>query len=309
MLGFVLRRIGLAICVAWTVSVLTFGLLTLAGDPAIALAGSSASAQDIELVREQYGLDKPVTTQYVLWLGRAVQGDLGQSLMFRMPVTSLIASRLPTTMLIGVLSIVFALAIAIPLGVLAATRPNSMLDRSALLVSIMGQAMPSFWFALMLITVFAVNLGWLPASGKASWVSLILPTIVLGYFAMPAIFRLTRAGMLDVLSSDFIRTNRAMGLRPTRILVVHALRNAILPVVSLAAVQFGYMLNGSVVIESVFAIKGMGYLGWESISGADIAVVQGVVLVFCLIYILLTLSSDIFNAWLDPRLRRVHYGN
>lgn len=308
MLGYTLRRILLAICVAWTVSILTFGLLSLAGDPAIALAGSSASAEDIELVREQYGFDKPVVTRYFMWLGRAVQGDLGQSLMYRMPVMSVIASRLPTTMLIGLLAILFALLVGIPLGVIAATRPNSPLDHSALLVSVMGQAMPSFWFALMLIVVFSVMLGWLPASGLDSTSSLILPTAVLGYYAMPAVFRLTRAGMIDVLAADFIRTNRAMGLRPGRILVVHALRNAILPVVSLAAVQFGYMLNGSIVVESVFSIKGMGYLGWESISGGDIAVVQGVVLVFCCIYVVLALVSDLVNAWLDPRLRSVHHG-
>ncbi len=307
MLGYALRRVALAICVAWTVSVLTFALLGLAGDPAIAIAGSSASAEDIALVRQQYGLDQPLIVQYGIWLLKALQGDLGQSLMFRTPVSSVIASRLPVTMLVGVCAILFALAIAIPLGVMAATRPNTLLDRTSLTISVVGQAMPSFWFALMLIVVFSVELGWLPASGLDSWWGLILPTVVLGYYAMPAIFRLTRAGMMDVLSSDFIRTTRAMGLHPASILLSHALRNAILPVVSLAAVQFGYMLNGSIVVESIFGIKGLGYLGWESISGADIPVVQGVVLVFCCIYVVLALLADLLNAWLDPRLRKLQY--
>lgn len=193
--------------------------------------------------------------------------------------------------------------LSIPLGVAAAVRPNSLIDRFALLVSVIGQAMPSFWFGLILIVVFAVNLGWVPVSGSNSWRHFILPTIVLGYYATPAIMRLTRAGMLEVLRSDYIRTARAKGMRPGKVLFKHALRNAVIPVVGLAAVQLGFMLGGSVIVESIFALNGAGFLAFESISRNDFPVVQALILIFSLIYVLLTLLADLLNAWLDPRIR------
>ena len=303
MLTFILKRLGLALLVAITVSVISFSLLFLSGDPAIAIAGESANSEDIAAIRALYGFDRPMPVQYWEWLTGALSGDLGQSYYFKLPVTTLIADRLSITMLLGVCGISFALLTAVPLGVAAAIRPNSWIDRTALFLSVSGQAMPSFWFGLILITVFSIKLGWLPPSGTASWQNFVMPTVVLGYYAMPAIMRLTRAGMLEVLSSDYIRTARAKGASETRVMFKHALRNAIIPVVSLAAVQMGFMLGGSIVVESIFALHGAGYLAWESIGRNDLPTVQALILVFAMFYIVFTFLADVLNAWLDPRMR------
>ncbi|MEJ8474424.1 ABC transporter permease [Roseibium algae] len=303
MLHFILKRLLLAVLVAGTVSFISFSLMFLSGDPAAALAGETASGEDVEAIRVLYGFDRPMLVQYAEWLGAAVTGDFGESYYFKLPVASLIAERLSVTMILGVCGISFALLTAVPLGVIAAIRPNSLIDRAALFLSVAGQAMPSFWFGLILIVVFAIKLGWLPASGTSSWQNFVMPTIVLGYYAMPAIMRLTRAGMLDVLSSEYIRTARAKGASEARVLFKHALRNAIIPVVSLAAVQMGFMLGGSIVVESVFALHGAGYLAWESIGRNDLPTVQALILIFSMFYIVFTFLSDVLNAWLDPRMR------
>lgn len=303
MLQFVLKRLGLAILVALTVSIISFSLLFLSGDPAIAIGGESANADDIAAIRRLYGFDRPLPVQYWDWLSSALQGDFGQSYYFRLPVVDLIADRLSITMLLGLCGISFALLTAVPLGVAAAIRPNSWIDRTALFLSVAGQAMPSFWFGLILITLFSITLGWLPPSGTDSWRHFIMPTVVLGYYAMPAIMRLTRAGMLDVLSADYIRTARAKGASETRVMFKHALRNAIIPVVSLAAVQMGFMLGGSIVVESIFALHGAGYLAWESIGRNDLPTVQALILIFSMFYIVFTFLADVLNAWLDPRMQ------
>lgn len=303
MLMFTLKRLGLAILVTFTVSLLSFSLLFMAGDPASAIAGENATATDIEAIRALYGFDRPFLVQYADWLFGALSGDFGQSYYFKMPVSTLIAERLSTTMLLGVCGISFALLTAIPLGVAAAMRPNSLIDRTALFLSVMGQAMPSFWFGLVLIVVFSIQLGWLPPSGSSTWRHFIMPTVVLGYYAMPAIMRLTRAGMLEVLNADYIRTARAKGASETRVMFKHALRNAVVPVVSLAAVQMGFMLGGSIVVESIFALHGAGYLAWESIGRNDLPTVQALILIFSCFYIVFTFLSDLVNAWLDPRIR------
>jgi peptide/nickel transport system permease protein len=293
----------MALLVALTVSIISFALIYMSGDPAVALAGENATPDVIAQIRAQYGYDRPLPVQYIDWLFHALRGDFGISPYFKLQVSSLIADRLKITMTLGVLGISFAILVGVPMGVLAATRPNSLIDRVALFIAVVGQAIPSFWFGLILIVAFAVKLGWLPASGADSWEGFVLPTIVLGYYATPAIMRLTRTGMLEVLSSDYIRTARAKGVKPRKILFKHALRNAIIPVVSLAAVQVGFMLGGSVVTESVFALHGAGYLAWQSISRNDLPTVQALILVFSLFYIFFTFLSDVLNAWLDPRLR------
>jgi peptide/nickel transport system permease protein len=303
MLVYTLKRLVVALLVALTVSGVTFSLTYLAGDPATAIAGETASDADIEYIRELYGFDRPIYVQYLDWAAKAFRGDFGQSFYFKLPVADILFERLPISMTLGVCAITFAISLSIPLGVLAAMRPNSFLDRLALGISVVGQAMPSFWFALMLIVIFAVWYPILPTTGSESWEHFIMPTIVLGYYATPAIMRLTRTGMLEVLGSDYIRTARAKGLPQHVVLFKHALRNAVIPVVSLAAVQFGFMLGGSIVIESIFALHGAGYLAWESIGRNDLPVVQAVVLIFSLFYIVLTFLSDLLNAWLDPRIR------
>jgi peptide/nickel transport system permease protein len=303
MLIYTLKRLALAVAVTLVVSALSFGLLYLSGDPAAAIGGEAATDADIANIRVFYGLDRPIHIQYLTWIGNALRGDFGMSYYFRLPVSQIMATRLPVTLILGCSSIVFAIVFSIPLGVIAAIRPNSWIDRTALFLSVMGQAMPSFWLGLMLIVVLSVWLPLLPPSGTEGWEYFVMPTIVLGYFAMPAIMRLTRAGMLEVLASDYIRTARAKGLLPGSILFKHALRNAVIPVVSVSAVQFGFMLGGSIVIESVFALQGMGYLAWESIKRSDFPTVQAVILVFAVIYIVLTLLADLLNGWLDPRIR------
>lgn len=303
MVRFIIRRLGLAILVALTVSLISFSLLFLAGDPAIALAGEAATEEDIASIRSLYGFDRPIAVQYISWLSGAIMGDFGQSYYFKTPVINLIADKLPTTMKLGLAGISFAVLLSIPLGVIAALRPNSLIDRLALFISVVGQAMPTFWFSLILILIFAVNLGWVPVSGSDTWRHFILATIALGYFATPGIMRLTRAGMLEVLRADYIRTARAKGLSPAKVLFKHALRNAVIPVVGLLAVQLGFMLGGSIVIESIFALNGAGFLAFESINRNDFPVVQALILIFSLIYVLLTLLADLLNAWLDPRIR------
>ena len=303
MFKYILKRLGIALLVALTVSIISFSLLYISSDPAVAMAGETASDEDIEALRKLYGFDKPIYVQYFNWLANALKGNLGESFYFQMPVTELIVERLPTTMTLGVFAISFAIIFAVPLGVAAAINPNSIIDRIALFLSVMGQALPSFWFALILIFSLSVKLRILPTSGSDTWYHFVMPTIVLGYYATPAIMRLTRTGMLEVLSSDYIRTARAKGLRPVVVLFKHSLRNAIIPVVSLAAVQFGFMLGGSIVVETIFALHGAGFLAWESIMRLDLPTVKGVILIFSLFYIILTLLADILNAWLDPRIR------
>jgi len=303
MLKYGLRRLGVALLVALTVSVTTFSLIYLAGDPAMSLAGDAATEADIRNIRRVYGYDRPIVVQYASWLGRALTGDLGRSHYLKQEVSVVIFQRLPTTMLLGACAIGFAIVLSIPLGVAAAVRPNSLVDRFALTLAVVGQALPSFWFALILIFWLGITWRLLPITGTASWLNFVMPSVALGYYVTPAIMRLTRAGMLEVLDSDYIRTARAKGLRPPAVLFKHALRNAIIPVVSLAAVQFGFMLGGSIVIETIFAINGLGYLAWESIQRADLPMMQAIVLVLSCFYIVLTLLADLLNAWLDPRIR------
>ncbi|WP_075258992.1 ABC transporter permease [Herbaspirillum camelliae] len=303
MLIYILRRLAIALCVAITVSVVSFTLLHMSGDLAVSIAGPEATAAQVESVRTQFGLDRPMATQYLDWLGRAVQLDFGKSFYFQGPVMEMIAERLPITFKLGGSALLLAVLTAIPLGVLAAIYRDTWLDRAALLIAVVGQAMPSFWFGLTLILIFAVTLHWLPVAGNESWQHFILPAVALGYYAMPAMMRLTRSGMLEVLGSDYIRTARAKGLSKSRVVFKHALRNAVIPVVALAAVELGFMLGGSVVIESVYSMQGLGQLAWDAISRNDYPVVQAVVLIIAMFYIGLTFLADVINALLDPRIR------
>jgi peptide/nickel transport system permease protein len=303
MLRFLIRRLIVAILVVATVLTLVFVLTRLSGDLAISIAGPGATQLDIDTVRKAYGLDRPVLTQFFDWVGRAATGDLGESFFFKARVSSLIAERMPVTLTLGFTGLAIALAISLPLGILAAVRENTGFDRFVQVVALLGQAMPSFWLGLLLMITFGLKLGWLPISGTGSWEYYVMPGIVLAFSAIPALTRLTRAGMIQAMSSDYIRTARAKGLSRASILLKHALRNAAIPVVAIAAVQLGFMLGGSIVIEQVFAMHGVGFLAWESISKNDFPVVQAVVLVLAVIYVVLTMLADLMNAVLDPRLR------
>jgi len=303
MLIYIFRRLLVALSVMLTVAVISFMLLHLSGDLATAIAGPESSAADVEKIRVLYGLDRPITAQFFDWLGAAARLDFGRSFYFQNTVVELIGERLPITLKLGGVALLLAVLVAIPLGVLAAIYRDTWIDRLSLMVAVVGQAMPTFWFALTLIIVFSVGLKWLPVAGNTTWQHFVLPAVALGYYAMPAMMRLTRAGMLDVLGSDYIRTARAKGLSPARVVFKHALRNAIIPVVALAAVELGFMLGGSVVIESVYSMQGLGQLAWDSISRNDYPVVQAVVLIIAVFYIGLTFVADVLNAALDPRMR------
>lgn len=303
MLQFLVRRLVVALLVTMTVMTLAFILTRLSGDLAISIAGPNATQADVEAVRKAYGLDRPLLSQFFDWVTRAATGDLGESYFFKTRVSSLIAERMPVTVTLGLTGLLIALVVSLPLGILAAVRENTGFDRAVQVVALLGQAMPSFWLGLILMIVLGLQLGWLPISGTGSWQHYVMPGIVLAFSAIPALTRLTRAGMIQALGSDYIRTARAKGLSRASILLKHALRNAAIPVVAIAAVQLGFMLGGSIVIEQVFALHGVGFLAWESIGKNDFPVVQAVVLVLAVIYIALTMLADLMNAVLDPRLR------
>ncbi len=300
---FILRRAILAVLVCMTVLVISFALTRVAGDPALAVAGPQATAEDVATIRRAYGLDRPLPEQFLTWVGAAARGDLGRSYLFREPVANLVRARMPVTFTLGLVGLGFALLIALPLGIVAALNEGTLTDRLVMLVALLGQAMPSFWLGLLLIIGFGLRLQWLPIGGVDDWTGYVLPGLVLSFSAIPALMRLTRSGMVDALRSDYIRTARAKGLSRASIVLKHAARNAAMPVVAIAAVQLGFMLGGSIVIESVFSLPGVGFLAWESISKNDFPVVQAVVLLLALIYVALTLLADMLNALLDPRLR------
>jgi peptide/nickel transport system permease protein len=303
MLFYILKRLGLALLVALTVSFLAYLLVFVSGDPAVALAGEGARSADIEMIRKTYGFDRPVPVQYVDWLGKLVRGNFGTSVYFKTDVAPLVADKLPTTLILGGAAIAVALLISVPLGVLAAIYRHSWIDRLCLAVAVLGQALPNFFFALLLIMLFSITMRMLPASGSGTWQHFIMPALALGYYAAPAFMRLIRAGMIEVLDADYIRTARAKGLTPGTVVFKHALRNAIVPVVALAAVHLGFLLGGSVVIENIFALDGLGYLAFQSITNKDFPVMQVIVLLLSVIYVALTLAADVANAWLDPRIR------
>jgi len=303
MLAYTLKRLGLAILVAIAVSALAFLLLGAASDVAIAIAGEGARTEDLENIRRVYGLDRPLIVQYVDWLFKILQGDFGQSFYFKSSVRDLVVSKLPITLLLAILSLLFALIISLPLGVLAALHPNGWVDRLCLLLAVVGQALPNFFFALILILLLSVEWRLLPVSGSDGWSHFVMPTIALGYYAAPVFMRLVRAGMIDALASDYVRTARAKGLSGPSVVLKHALRNALVPVVALAAIQLGLLLGGSVVIETIFALDGVGYLAYQSITHRDLPVTQAIVVLLSFVYVGLTLAADIANAWLDPRLR------
>jgi len=297
------RRLLLAALVCLTVLIVSFILTRLSGDLAASIAGPNASAADIAIITRNYGLDRPLLVQFLDWAAHAARGDLGRSYLYHVPVWGLILDRLPVTLTLGLSGLAIALAVALPLGILAAAREGSAIDRGIMLIALLGQAMPGFWFGLVMIILLGLDLQWLPISGLDTWQGYIMPAIVLAFSAIPALMRLTRSGMIDALAADYIRTARAKGLSRSKIILKHALRNAAMPVVSIAAVQLGFMLGGSVVIETVFALPGVGFLAWDSINKNDFPVVQAVVLFLAVVYIVLTLLADLMNAVLDPRLR------
>ena len=305
MVRYLLRSLLLATLVCLTVLVISFALARFGGNLAINLAGPDASTESIARIEHQLGLDRPLPVQFLDWADRALHGDFGESFLFHESVAQLIKEHLPVTFALGLLAIAIAIVVALPLGIAAALNEGTAIDVAIGMLTLAGQAIPSFWLGLMLIIWFGVDLGWLPISGVDDWTGYILPAVVLAFVAIPAMLRLTRGGMVDALRADYIRTARAKGLSRASIVLKHALRNAAMPIVAVSAVQLGFILGGSVVTEVVFNVRGVGYLAWESIQKGDFPVIQAVVLLFALVFIVLTLLADLLNAALDPRLRTV----
>lgn len=303
MLKYILQRAALALAVALVVSFATFMLLNYATDPASALAGEDATPEIVEQIRQTYGFDRPVFVRYFEWLGGVARGDFGESYYWNKDVASLVLERAPVTIALALSALMVTIVIAIPLGAIAALRPNSWADRLALTFAVSAQAIPSFWLGLMLIILLGVMLPILPISGDNTWQHFVMPAFVLGASSVPAVMRLTRTGLIEVMESDYIRTARSKGYRGFALLRRHAMRNALLPVVSVLAVQLGQKFGGSVITESVFAINGLGRLALQSILGSDIPTVQMLIFIFALIFVLMNLLADLLNAALDPRIR------
>jgi len=312
MYTYIGKRLLLAIPTLLIISVFVFSLQKLLpGDPVLAMAGEDRSPQVLELLREKYRLNDPVVYQYGYWLAGAVKGDLGISLRTNQEVTTLIAEKLPVTIQLAVMSIVFALLIGIPMGILAAVKKNTALDLVANFIALCGLSIPNFWFGIMLILFISVKLGWLPASGYAPFFedplhsieTMIMPAFVLGNALAATLMRHTRSSMLSVLSADYIRTARAKGLSEGAVVLQHSFRNALLPIVTVTALLFGELLAGAVLTEQIFTIPGFGKLIVDAVFNRDYAVVQGVVLCTAVGFILMNLLADVLYFVLNPRMR------
>jgi peptide/nickel transport system permease protein len=312
MLTFLARRLAQIIPTLFFVSILIFCLQQLLpGDPALILAGEERDEQVLEEIRKRYRLDQPLPVQYVFWLAGVLQGDFGESMRIQRPVAELVLEKLPVTLQLGGMAFLIACLIGIPAGVIAAVKKDTAWDWVANAVALWGLSTPNFWLGIMLILLFSVELGWLPASGYTSlredfWQSIkttIMPAFVLGNAIAAVLMRHTRSAMLQVLSQDYVRTARAKGLVERVVVVKHALRNAAVPVVTLGALELGQLLSGAVLTEQVFTIPGFGKLIVDAVFNRDYLVVQGVVLVTATVYVALNLLADVAYILLNPRLR------
>jgi len=275
----------------------------LPGDPAQVLAGQMATPEEVDLIRHQLGLDRPIHVQYAFFLGRLARFDLGRSARTQNPVTEEIWARLPNTMLLAVVAITLACLFGIPAGIISAVRPYTWMDYVVTSTAIFGISMPVFWLGLMLVVVFSIILQWLPAGGTGTWRHVILPSFTLAAFVVAFIARMTRSSMIEVLSQDYTTTARSKGLKEQVVIIKHALKNALIPIITVVGLQFGMLLGGAVLTETVFAWPGVGRLIVDSILARDYPVIQGAILVFGLLYILVNLVVDLLYAYVDPRIR------
>jgi peptide/nickel transport system permease protein len=304
MLSYLTQRLAGAVLVVFGVISIVFLLIHLIpGDPVEIMLGEAASATDREALRVALGLDQPVMLQFTHYLQGLLQLDLGTSLQSRRPVTDLLWERLPATLLLAGVTLAITLAMALPLGVFAAVRRGSRWDDGAMAFSMLGVSIPNFWLGPLLILVFSLWLGWFPVSGRESVGSVVLPALTLGTGLTAVLSRMVRSSMLEVLGEDYIRTARAKGLPPHRVILHHGLRNALLPVITLLGLQLGALLAGAVITETVFSWPGIGLLTIEAIQSRDYPVVQACVLLISVGYVLVNLLTDIAYAWADPRIR------
>jgi peptide/nickel transport system permease protein len=304
-LKYVIRRLLQAVLVVLGVSLIVFVMIRITpGDPVRTYLGESATDQQVAEYRHYLGLDEPLPLQYVRFLQRAVSGDLGNSLTYHQPATIVLAEHLPATLQLSLVSLALALLVAVPLGVLSAVRRDSFWDYLGMTLAMLGQSLPAFWLGLVLMLVFAVNLHWLPTSGSGGLSFLVLPSVTLGAYMAGLFTRLVRSGLLEVLGEDYVRTARAKGLPDRVVLYGHALRNMAIPLVTVIGLQFGTLLGGAVVVETVFSWPGVGTAAVTAIGARDYALVQAVVLVVSLFFVAVNLMIDLLYAYIDPRL---HY--
>lgn len=304
MTSYVLRRLLLGVPTIIGVTVLVFAMLHLVpGDPIeVMFQDATLSVRDRELIREQLGLNDPLLIQYGRFLANAVRGDLGQALFVQRPVTRILAAELPYTIRLAILAMAFAALFGVTFGVLAAVRANTWLDTMIMTVAIAGLSMPEFWLGLIAILVFSVQLGWVPLFGP-EWQVIVLPALIIGFRASAILSRMVRSGLLEVLNQDYIRTAHSKGLAGRVVVLKHAMRNAWIPVITIMGLQFGQLLGGAVIIEIVFARRGVGALTINAILQRDLPLAQGTVLVVAVVYILVNLATDLVYAAVDPRIR------
>jgi peptide/nickel transport system permease protein len=309
---YVVQRLLSTVPVLFLVSVGVFSLIHLTpGDPVTIMLGEERDQRVIDATRRELGLDQPVPVQYAVWLGRVLRGDLGKSIRSKQPVGELIAQRVPATAQLAVLSIVLALVIAIPAGIVSAVKRGSALDLAATAGSLLGVAVPSFFLGILLIFVFALQLRWLPPTGYVSPTVdlatnlklMLMPAITLGAGSAAVITRIARSSLLEVLDQEYVLTARAKGLREALVIRRHALRNALIPVVTVAGLSAGHLLGGAVIVEQIFALPGVGRLAVENIFNRDFPVVQGVVLFLAVVFLAVNLVVDLLYAYLDPRIK------
>jgi peptide/nickel transport system permease protein len=300
---FLLRRLIIAIITIFVVSLIIFIMSRVSGDPRHIYLDDYSTQEDWDRMGALLGLDKPYYEQYGIFLKKAVRGDFGESIREGEPVMSVILDRLPNTLQLGVAAFAFSVLVGVPLGILSAVKRGSALDLIGTLVSLIGQSAPPFWLGIMLMFFFAVKLGWVPPYGRQEWSSILLPGITLGWFYVAANLRLIRSAMLDVLDSEYIKLARAKGVSPKMVIFKHALRNALIPPLTFAGVTLGALVTGSLVVETVFAWPGLGKLAIEALFGADYPLLQGVVIVFTLMYVTAALTVDVLYAYIDPRIR------
>ncbi|WP_028030936.1 nickel ABC transporter permease [Gemmobacter nectariphilus] len=297
-----LRRLLHAVLIVAGISVISFFFLHLTGDPVGLILPQDATREQIETLRRDLRLDEPILAQYLHFVTSALQGDMGRSIYTREPVLGLILERLPATLELALTALALSLVIAIPMGVIAALRRGGWLDTISMTLALFGLSMPHFWLGIMLIMLFSVQLNWLPTSGRGTWEQLIMPSVALGASLVALFARLTRSAMLEVLGQDYVRTARAKGLSETMVVGKHALRNALIPLVTVAAMEFGFLLGGAVIIETVFAWPGVGRLIVQSILDRDYPVVQAAVMMLAIVFVVVNLAVDLLYTWLDPNI-------
>lgn len=300
---YLIRRLGRTIFVLWGISTIVFVMLRLSGDPAGLLLPQEASVEDVLRLRHDLGLDAALPLQYVRFLGHAIRGNFGESLRHREPAMTLVRAHLWATLELSFAAFFIATVVAVPIGVLAAVRPHSLYDHLVMTVALIGQSAPTFWIGIMLILAFGLGLRWFPIGGRGTLAHLVMPALTLGAFAMASIARLTRAAMLEVIRLDYIITARAKGLGQAHIIWKHALKNAAIPVVTIMGLQFGALLGGAVVTETVFSWPGIGRLAIQGIYNRDYPVVQASVFVAAIIFVVVNFVIDLLYTILDPRIR------